>query len=178
MITENEFTEAVSFAIEKLKTNHIAITAIEKKKIEVADFGLDNVKSEGLIILTYVNTKRCCSKELIMFPNQTCPEHRHPIVNGQLGKEETFRCRFGTVYLYIAGTKTENIKATPPNEHYSVFKEIILHEGEQFTLAPNTFHWFQSGAKGAIVSEFSTSSYDEFDIFTNPFIERKTKIGE
>lgn len=178
MITKNAFNEAISYAINMLEKSQIAITPMEKEKIEVADFGLSNVKNEGLIILTYVNTKRCCSKELIMFPNQTCPEHRHPIVNGQPGKEETFRCRFGTVYLYLAGTKKETIKVNPPNEHYSVFNEITLEEGEQFTLPPDTLHWFQSGENGAIVSEFSTSSYDEFDIFTNPSIERETKIGE
>ena len=32
----------------------------------------------------------------------------------------------------------------------------------------DTLHWFQAGDEGAIVSEFSTRSYDEFDIFTNP----------
>ncbi len=40
----------------------------------------------------------------------------------------------------------------------------------------DTLHWFQAGDEGAIVSEFSTRSYDEFDIFTNPRIRRATII--
>ena len=33
----------------------------------------------------------------LLFPGQTCPEHRHPPFDGTPGKEETFRCRRGTV---------------------------------------------------------------------------------
>src|SRR6185437_11532858 len=47
--------------------------------------------------------ERCCAKELVLFPGQTCPEHRHPPLGpDKPGKEETFRCRWGTVYLYVA----------------------------------------------------------------------------
>jgi len=176
MIDKKQFNDAVNFTINFLKKKQIVITKEEENKIEVADFGLSNLKKEGLMILTYVNTLRCCSKELIMYPNQTCPEHRHPMVNGQLGKEETFRCRFGKVYLYVEGPKTTTLSAIIPSKHYTVFNEITLNEGEQYTISPNTLHWFQSGDEGAIVSEFSTSSYDEFDIFTDPNIKRSTVI--
>jgi len=37
-------------------------------------------------------------------------------------------------------------------------------------------HWFQAGADGAVVSEFSTKSLDEFDIFTDPEIKRIPEI--
>ena len=37
-------------------------------------------------------------------------------------------------------------------------------------------HWFQAGDEGAIVSEFSTRSRDEFDIFTDLRIRRATII--
>ena len=49
---------------------------------------------------------------------------------------------------------------------FNVWHEIVLKPGEQYTLAPNTLHWFQAGPEGAIVSEFSSSSRDRFDIFT------------
>jgi len=45
-----------------------------------------------------------------------------------------------------------------------------LNPGDQYTLAPNTLHWFQSGPEGAVVSEFSTMSLDEYDIYTDPVI--------
>ena len=36
---------------------------------------------------------------------------------------------------------------------------------------PNTLHWFKAGDEGAVVSEFSTKSMDEFDIYTDKRID-------
>ena len=179
MITKMECESAVSRALDYFDKAGIILTEFEKASIEIADFGLSNLEKEGLEILTYVNTSRCCAKELVLFSGQACCEHRHPKVNGHDGKEETFRCRYGEVYLYIDGEATPNIKATIPNDTkgaYSVFHEIILCPGEQYTLAPNTLHWFQAGPEGAVISEFSTSSVDEADIFSDKNILRETII--
>lgn len=179
MITRTEYESAVAKTLEYFEKAAIVITDTEKKHIEIADFGLSRLAKEGLEILTYVNTDRCCAKELVLFPMQSCCEHRHPEVNGQAGKEETFRCRYGEVYLYVDGKPTENIKGTIPNDTegaYTVFHEIILKPGEQFTLPPNTLHWFQAGPDGAVVSEFSTSSVDEADIFSDKNVMRETII--
>jgi D-lyxose ketol-isomerase len=54
----------------------------------------------------------------------------------------------------------------------NVWHEIVLRPGDQYTLPPNTLHWFQAGDKGAIVSEFSSTSTDENDLFTDPRIRR------
>jgi len=164
--------EAQAMALEYFKKAGIIITPAEAERIEVADFGLGDLKNTGLEIVTYVNTERCCAKELVLFPFQTCPEHLHPPINGQAGKEETFRCRYGTVYLYVDGEETPNRKQNPPPGTYTVFHEIILNPGEQYTLAPGTKHWFKAGENGAVVSEFSTKSIDEADIFTDPNITR------
>ncbi len=151
----------------------IVLTDAEKANIEIADFGLNNLETIGLEILTYVNTERCCAKELVLFPNQTCPEHIHAPFEGYDGKEETFRCRYGKVYLYVDGEPAQNPKVNPPEGSvFTVFHEIELNPGEQYTLYPNTKHWFKAGPEGAVVSEFSTRSYDEFDIFTDPAIKR------
>lgn len=48
----------------------------------------------------------------------------------------------------------------------------VLNPGEQYTLLPNTLHWFQAGDEGAVVSEFSTKSTDENDLFTDSEIKR------
>jgi len=168
------YHQACERALEYYEKAHIILSAEEKKKIEVADFGLNDLENTGLEILTYVNTERCCAKEMVLFPGQTCPEHRHPAINGEEGKEETFRCRYGKVYLYVEGEGTDDIKAKLPegNEQYfTCRKEIILNPGEQYTIMPNTFHWFQAGEEGAVVSEFSTKSRDEYDIYTDPRID-------
>lgn len=168
----SEILEAQKKAIDMLKKAQIALTENEANNLEVADFGLGRLNHEGLEIVTYENNQRYCAKELMLFPYQSCPEHKHPPVNGRPGKQETFRCRKGDVYLYISGEPAKNPKAKVPGEYYTVFHEIVLHPGEQFTIPPETFHWFQAGAEGAIVSEFSSPSNDESDIFTDPNIKR------
>jgi D-lyxose ketol-isomerase len=155
------------------------LTEEEAQSIEVADFGLNDLESTGLELVVYVNTERVCAKELVLFPRQTCPEHRHPPIGTQPGKEETFRCRWGTVYLYVEGDSTPGPAARLPagrESTYTARHEIVLRPGQQYTIPPDTLHWFQAGDKGAIVSEFSTRSRDEFDIFTEPRIRRATII--
>jgi D-lyxose ketol-isomerase len=181
MISTKEFKAAQRRAIEYLERAGIVLSPADKRNIEVADFGLGDLKNTGLQIVTYVNTKRCCAKELVLLPRQTCPEHRHPpLSSSDLGKEETFRCRWGTIYLYVPGRKTLRPHARTPKgteKYYTVWREIILRPGQQYTLAPNTLHWFQAGPRGAVVSEFSTHSEDGTDIFTNPTIQRATRVG-
>ena len=56
--------------------------------------------------------------------------------------------------------------------YYTVFHELVLSPGEQHTIPPSTLHWFQAGPEGAVVSEFSSTSRDELDVFTDPRIVR------
>jgi D-lyxose ketol-isomerase len=181
MLTKKQIEEAQARAIEALNRAGIVLTPEEEAHIEVADFGLGDLEHTGLELVVYVNTDRVCAKELVLFPRQTCPEHRHPPLVGELGKEETFRCRWGEVYLYVPGEPTLNPKGILPQgreQAYTVWHEVVLRPGEQYTLRPNTLHWFQAGDEGAIVSEFSTTSRDETDIFTDPEIQRLTQVAE
>ena len=168
----SEIIEAQKRAIDMLKAAGIAITPDEAGNLEVADFGLGRLASEGLEIVVYANNDRYCAKELVLFPHQSCPEHMHPPVQGRPGKQETFRCRTGEVYLYVPGPPAAAPKAKLPSEHYTVLHEIVLKPGDQYTLPPETPHWFQAGSDGAIVSEFSSPSVDEADIFTDPNVKR------
>lgn len=149
----------------------------EDEAVEVSDFGLDMVEEIGLQLCVYVNTERVCAKEMVLLPHQTCPEHKHVETDGREGKEETFRCRYGKVYLYVAGEGAkEDISAKLPATDTTVYHEVILNPGEQYTIMPETWHWFQAGADGTVVSEFSTKSTDETDVFTDKRIVRETKI--
>lgn len=158
----------------------IVLTAEEKRHIEICDYELGRFEEIGTGIVIYVNTERCCAKEMALLPWQLCPEHRHPpISQNNPGKEETFRCRMGEVYLYVPGEATEAPKGRVPEdrkEHFTVWHEILLRPGEQYTLYPNTKHWFQAGPEGAVISEFSTSSADKLDIFTDPGIIRTSSL--
>ncbi|MEA4863787.1 MAG: D-lyxose/D-mannose family sugar isomerase [Sphaerochaeta sp.] len=177
MISKIEYEKAVEKTISFFEKAQIVLTEEEKASIEVADFGLGDLSHTGLELITYLNTERVCAKELVLFPSQTCPEHRHPAFGSYIGKEETFRCRWGRVFLYVEGEKTNPIQAKATDGVYTVFHEIELLPGEQYTLAPNTKHWFQAGAEGAVVSEFSTPSFDEEDIFSDPRIVRTPQVG-
>lgn len=147
--------EARERAAAMLAEAGIVLTAEERREIEVTDLGLGDLERTGLQVVVYVNTDRVCAKELVLFPGQTCPEHRHPPVAGEPGKEETFRCRTGSVLLWVDG-----------------HGEIELRPGDQFTIPPDTLHWFQAGDGGAVISEFSSPSRDELDVFTDPRIVR------
>jgi D-lyxose ketol-isomerase len=180
MITSQQYDTTVAKAAALLQKAGIVITPEERARFEVADFGLGELEKTGLEIITYVNTERCCAKEIIMFPNQTCPEHWHPTVNGVPGKEETFRCRWGTVYLYVPGAPAPKQASSPPSgseAYYTMRHEVVLKPGEQYTLAPDTPHWFQAGPEGAVVSEFSTRSTDDADQFRDPRIKRAPEVG-
>jgi D-lyxose ketol-isomerase len=132
----------------------IVLTPAEVEAIELADFGLGRFEEVGLALVVYVNTERVCAKELVLLPHQLCPEHRHPPVGDDPGKEETFRVRAGSIELNIDG-----------ESHH-------LRPGDQLTIPPDTLHWFRAGPDGAIVSEFSTRSRDESDVFSDPQIVR------
>ena len=147
--------EARERAAAMLAEAGIVLTTLEREQIEIVDFGLGRLDEVGLQLVVYVNTDRVCAKELVLFPHQHCPEHRHPPVEGEPGKEETFRVRRGVVHLHVEGAG-----------------DLVLAPGEQYTIPPNTLHSFEAGDEGAIVSEFSTTSRDALDVFSVPQIVR------
>jgi D-lyxose ketol-isomerase len=160
VIGERELREAQAYAAERLEAAGIVLAPGERDTIEVADFGLSRLREIGLQLLVYVNTDRYCAKELVLYPGQTCPEHRHPPFDGGPGKEETFRCRAGAVTLWVDGAG-----------------ELDLGPGDQHTIAPDTLHWFRAGPDGAVVTEFSSASRDDLDVFTDPAIRRDTVVS-
>lgn len=178
MLTKEIYNDACTRALGMLDQAGIALTEDERKNMEVAEYGLGMLDEIGLELVVYVNTETVCAKELVMFPGQTCPEHRHPDIGEIKGKEETFRCRWGEVYLYVPGEPTPNPKGVAPKskeDYFTCWHEIILKPGEQYTLMPDTLHWFQAGPEGAIISEFSTTSRDAYDIYTDPAIDAGLK---
>ena len=174
-----DYAKHRDLALEYFEKASIILTDEEKNNVEVADFGLNDLDNVGLQLVVYVNTERVCAKEMVLLPRQSCPEHWHVDSYGMQGKEETFRCRYGKVYLYVEGEGPDKIEGKLPEgmeEYFTCRKEIILNPGEQYTIMPNTLHWFQGGAQGAVVSEFSTHSTDETDVFTDTDIVRMPTI--
>jgi D-lyxose ketol-isomerase len=179
VLTREQLHSARQRTLDYFQRAGIVITEQEAKEIEIADFGLNELEVSGLELITYENNERYCSKDLVLFPGQTCPQHRHPPISSDPGKMETFRCKWGRVILYVEGKPANSPKAIVPKgseEYYTVFHEIDLHPGDQYTIAPNTWHWFQSGENGAVISEYSSTSRDELDVFLDPRIQRKPVV--
>jgi D-lyxose ketol-isomerase len=171
MITESEKQDYRRQYIELVSKSGIVIKDDEIQALEITDLGVNDFMQQGLGMHVYVNTDRYCAKELLLLPGQTCVEHLHPEVDGRPGKMETFRCRYGRVLLYIDGQETPARQAVLPKgseQYYTVFQEIILNAGDQYTISHNTKHWFQAGSDGAVLSEFSSTSADDKDVFSDP----------
>jgi D-lyxose ketol-isomerase len=178
MITIQEFKAAQKQAAQMIKEAGILITPEEEEKIDVADFGLSNLAKEGIQIFTYFATNRISAKVLVLLPNQTEPEHWHPPVDDDPGKEEIIRAISGNLRFYIPGEGEIKEGFIPQGQEdvYTLTNEIIMKPGDQLILPPGTKHWFQAGNEGAVMYSFSTCVRDGFDKFTDPKIVRATKI--
>lgn len=179
MITRSEQELARKRAAEILAKAGLAVRQDEIDQMEVADFGLGELQQSGAQIVTLVDTEKIAAKLLVLLPNQTEPEHKHPPLGDYPGKEETIRCEWGELYLYSPGEPTPNPKGHP-TEHrrhtYTVWHESVLRPGDQITFRPNVPHWFQAGPEGAVIWSFSTKAIDVEDVFTDPDVQRETVV--
>jgi D-lyxose ketol-isomerase len=159
----------------------VVLSQREKENISVADFGLSDLEHQGGQILTFFNTDRISAKIIVLFPWQILPEHWHPAIDKDVGKEEVMRVRWGEVYLYVPGKPTPHPKGRIPageRENFTVWHEVILKPGAQYILPPQMVHWFQAGPEGAVIDDYSSMARDLQDGFTNPRVVRETKILE
>lgn len=180
MLTKKEFVVAQQRAVAMIRESGILVTEEEAEKVEIADFGLGNLEVEGAQILTFVATDRIAVKAIALFPRQTLPEHWHPRVGDDPGKEETIRVVWGTAYLYLPGDDTLKAGFIPEGKEscYSVRHELVLSAGDQITLEPGTKHWLQAGDEGAVAYSLSTIARDVLDLFTDPNIKRVTEVRD
>lgn len=188
MITKKQQMEARTEAKKLFEKAGIYITPEEAERIDVVDFGLSDLDSEGAQILTMVQTDRISVKLLALKPFQTEPEHWHPPVGDDPGKEETVRHVWGDLYFYVrpespaAPMATDGVNAgfVPKGKdaYYTCRKEIVMKPGQQLTAPPGDMHWFQAGASGCVLFSFSTIARDALDGFTDPNIDRVTKVAD
>lgn len=174
MLNKNEIKNARKKAEEMISDSGIFIRKDEIEKCELAEFGLDNFNNEGAQIFTFVNTERIGVKIIVLLENQTLPEHLHPPVNNDPGKEEILRVIKEPLRVYTPGdnTLTEGFIPKGKEKSYTVLNENILNEGEQIILEPGTKHWFQAGERGSVFFSFSTTVRDGKDIFTDDKVVR------
>lgn len=175
-----EFEAAQKKAAEMIMESGIQISQNEALTIDVVDFGLNDLKQEGAQIMTLVQTERIGIKIIALFPSQTLPEHWHPRVGDDPGKEETIRVVKGVLYLYQPGADTLKHGTIPENKEkvYTCRNESVMKENDQVTLKPGVKHWFRAGSEGVVIYSYSTIARDILDKFTDPEVIRITKLED
>ncbi len=178
MITKEDFEEVCERSLKLIEEAGIQLTSEEKQKITSADFGLDQIKKEGVQIITLFDTNRMAAKILVLLPYQTEPEHWHPPVGDDPGKEEVIRGVWGDLTFYVPGEDTleKGFLVEGKEAYYTMRNEVVIGPGDQLILPPGTKHWFQAGARGAVMYSFSTKVTDLLDQFTDPGVVRDTVI--
>ena len=61
-------------------------------------------------------------------------------------------------------------------KYIDVWHEVKISPGDQYIVVPNTWHWFQAGAQGAIIWSISSRVTDVKDQFRDPDVIRETVI--
>ncbi len=181
MITRTEAEAARSRAAEMMRQAGILATDREILGMDVADFGLGDLASEGGQMTTLADTSRIAVKVIALFPNQTLPEHWHTSTSeNDPGKEETLRVVLGRLRLYLPGGGGVEEGFIPKNKErsYTARREVVMLPGDQITLEPGVKHWFQAGPEGAVLYSYSSHAVDALDPFTDPDIVRVTVIGD
>ena len=180
MIRRKELEEVCQSSIALIEKAGIFLTEEDKAKMTAADFGLSRIKKEGVQILTMFETDRIAGKILVLLPFQTEPEHWHPSVGDDPGKEEVIRALGGELYFYIPGE--DNMEygfiVEGKSDYYTMRNEVNMKKGDQLVLPAGTKHWFQAGPSGAVMYSFSTKVRDTLDQFSDPEIVRDTIIED
>lgn len=181
MITKQEQIEARDRAAQMIRDAGIIISKTEIDQMDVADFGLSNLKKEGAQIVSLIDTDKVAARVIAQFPGQTEPEHWHTGFDGYEGKQETLRMIAGELYLYLPGEETANSKGRVPEGKESVYtarREIIMKPCDTITMPVGQKHWFQAGPEGAVFYTISTLAVDSKDPFTDPAVVRITVVSE
>ena len=128
------------------------ITDADWEAMEISDFGLGNLRSEGFAFIDILRSPRLRITLIALLPNQTLPQHVHPPYEGELGKEETIRVLSGQTKVYIRGEATTPGMLIPEGKDpfYTARQEISLNPGGQYTVPPGIEHWFQGGPEGSV----------------------------
>lgn len=180
MIKREEFDEVCQQSLKMIDEAGIYLTPEDRTKITSADFGLSHIRTEGVQILTMFDTDRIAGKILVLLPNQTEPEHWHPTVRDDAGKEEIIRAISGDLYFYIEGEDNmqHGFIVEGKTNCYTMRNEVVLRPGEQLVLPAGSKHWFQAGETGAVMYSFSSKVTDLLDQFSDSDIVRETIIED
>lgn len=179
MISKQTFHDAKQRAAKLIRDAGIVVSDEEINQMDVADFGLSNLYSEGAQIVSIIDTPKVAARVIALFPHQTEPEHWHQPVGDIPGKEETIRVIKGDLLVVTEGSDTLKDAVIPEKnkQYYTCRHEVRLKPCEQITFPAGMKHWFQAAEEESVFYTISTTAIDSKDPFTNPHMVRKTVIG-
>lgn len=156
--------------MELLRKADFPLTDADRAELAVNDFGLGDLRNEGMVFGDLLRTDIVRFTVLILLPGQTLPEHLHPPYDDEAGKEESLRCLWGETRIYIPGEENNpNIRIPDGKDAwYTSRHEIVLHPGEQYSVQPNVAHWFQGGPEGTVFLTIQNRVNEDHNIFTDP----------
>ena len=161
----------LSEARKLLELSRFPLSQKEIEELKVNDFGLNNLPVEGFTFVDLLRTERVRTTLMILLPGQSLPQHKHPSYEGEKGKEESIRVLWGTFSVFTEGDESPEVaERIPENKepYYTAREEHRLEVCEQYSVAPNTAHWFQAGPKGAVVLAFQNRVNEDLNIFYDP----------
>jgi D-lyxose ketol-isomerase len=146
------------------------ITDTEWEMMEISDFGLGNLRSEGFAFIDILRSARLRVTLIALLPDQALPQHLHPPYEGELGKEETLRVLYGQTRVCVEGEAAAPGMTTPEGKElfYTARQQICLNPGEQYTVLPNIEHWFQGGPEGSVSICFQNRVDENKNRFRDP----------
>ncbi|MEM9659282.1 MAG: hypothetical protein AAF961_13065, partial [Planctomycetota bacterium] len=157
-------------ALALIEKSGFALNEADMEGLAVNDFGLGNLDEEGMVFVDLLRSPRARFTLLVMTPGQSLPEHVHPPHDGDAGKEETMRVIWGQAKVYVPGPPNNPAIRIPAGKDacYRVRHEVVLNQGDQYTIDPNLVHWFQAGPEGAVTLTVQNRVDETKNLFTDP----------
>ena len=108
----------------------IILAEEEKKNLEITDYALGDAAATGTEIIIYVNTERCCAKEMALLPFQTCPEHRHaPIAEAIPARKKLFAAGLARCFYMWMVSRLPTRRPNRPKEYIWFFMRSSFCRG-------------------------------------------------
>lgn len=175
----SEINQAVRNAQNHFQQN--GWTLPPESKWDVTDFGSENFKKYGLLLINLAEEPEYCEKLMYAAKGQITPAHCHK------KKKEDIVCRKGMLVIQVwASDPVKNndggrveVQVNGKRKILGFGDEIKLHSGERMTIFPLVWHKFYPVSDQCIMGEVSTSNDDVNDnFFANKDIGRFSEIEE
>ena len=159
--------------------NHWALPP--NPKWDVTDFGLNDFKNYGLVLVNLAEEKEYCEKIMYAKKGMKTPFHCHK------KKKEDIIVRIGQMAIIVHKNHPEHsgnesdftIQINGMPSKIKPGNNIILNAGERITLIPGLIHEFWPVSEECILGEVSTANDDQHDnFFLNPAVGRFSEIEE